>query len=211
MREWIDISMPVTPDITGWPGDPAFSLQTTSRISQGDLCNLTAMSLSCHTGTHCDAPWHFVDHGPTLEQVPHDRFFGPALVLDMGDAFLITEDHLPRSPLPPRVLFKTRNSTRPHNAPFDEQFTALDVSAARRLVADGVVMVGVDGLSVAPYGNAVPTHETLLRAGVFVVEGLRLAVLTAGWWEVIVLPMPLVGVDGAPCRAFARRMDPSSA
>jgi len=206
MNQWIDISMPVTPDITGWPGDPTFAYHPTSRMAEGALCNLTAMSLSCHTGTHCDAPWHFVDNGPTLEQVPHDRFFGPALVLDMGDALLITADLLPDSPLPLRVLFKTRNSRHPHNAPFDEQFTALDLSAARRLVEDGVVMAGVDGLSMAPYGNAVPTHETLLKAGVFIVEGLRLAALSPGWWEVIVLPMPLVGVDGAPCRAFARAM-----
>lgn len=206
MTEWIDISMPLTPDVTGWPGDPGFSLEAISRIAAGAPCNLTAMRLSCHTGTHCDAPWHFVAGGPTLEQVPHDRFFGPALVLDMGDTPLITAELLPESPLPPRVLFKTRNSRHPHNAPFDKQFTALDVSAARRLVADGVKTVGVDGLSVAPYDNAVPTHETLLGAGVFVVEGLRLATLYPGWWEVIVLPMPLAGVDGAPCRAFARAM-----
>jgi len=98
MSEWIDISMPITADITGWPGDPSFSLLPVSRIAKGDLCNLTAMNLSCHTGTHCDAPWHFVDNGPTLEQVPHDRFFGPALVIDTGDVRLITADLLPDSP-----------------------------------------------------------------------------------------------------------------
>ena len=210
MRDWIDISMPVTADITGWPGDPSLVFHATSRIGRGDPCNLTSMSLSCHTGTHCDAPWHFVENGSTLERIPHERFFGPAFVLDMGDAPLITADLLPEKPLPPRILFRTRNSRHAHNAPFDEAFTALDVSAARRLVANGVEMVGVDGLSVAPYGQAVPTHETLLGAGVFVVEGLRLTALTPGWWEVIVLPMPLVGVDGGPCRAFARAMTSST-
>jgi arylformamidase len=205
-NEWVDVSIPVKPGMTGWPGDPEFLFAPFSRTAAGDSCNLSVMTLSTHTGTHCDAPWHFVEDGAKLHQVDTGLFFGAALLLDLTGVDTVRAADLPAAPLPPRVLIKTRNSLRPANAPFDKAFVAVENDAAERIAADGVKLLGVDGLSVAPYKRSGPTHVTLLSAGVFVVEGLRLEAFGAGLWEFIVLPMPVEDADGAPCRAFMRAL-----
>ena len=204
MGTWRDVSIPMHPDMVVWPGDPPFRFEPNARIARGDSCNTSTISMSTHTGTHCDAPWHFEADGKRLHEIHPTVFFGNARVLDMTDvADTIRAEHLGDDPLPPRVLFKTRMSARPVDAAFDTQFVALDTDAAERLVADGVRLVGVDYLSVAPYKQpGQPTHHTLLRNDVFVVEGLRLEGIAGGTYPFVVLPLPLVGADGAPCRAF---------
>ncbi len=205
LHEWIDVTIPMRPGMTTWPGDPVFNFEPVARIASGASCNLSLLTLSSHTGTHCDAPWHFDEDGKRLDEVDPAVFFGRALVIDLRGVETIHAADLPKAPLPPRVLFRTRNSDVPANAPFDTQFVAIEADAASRLVADGVRMVGVDGLSVAPYKRSDETHRILLGAGVFVVEGLRLERFGAGECECVVLPMHLAGADGAPCRAFMRR------
>ncbi len=204
-REWIDVTIPMRPGMTTWPGDPEFHFTPAARIASGDSCNLSELSLSVHTGTHCDAPWHFVEGGKRLDEVAPTIFFGPALLIDLRGAETIHAADLPQTPLPPRILFRTRNSDLPANAPFDTGYVALEADAAARIVADRVRMVGVDGPSVAPYDRTEDTHRILLSAEVFVVEGMRLEQFGAGEYECIVLPMHLIGADGAPCRAFMRR------
>ncbi len=186
-----------------WPGDPAFSFEPAARISDGDSCNVSAIALSTHTGTHCDAPWHFEDNGKKLHEVDSSLFFGDALILDLPDVAIVRAADLPKEKLPPRVLFKTRNANYPSDVPFRNDFVALDACAAQRCVDDGVRLVGVDYLSVAPFKQpGQPTHHLLLEADVFVVEGLQLKPFAAGIYPFVVLPMHLVGADGAPCRAF---------
>jgi arylformamidase len=206
-HEWVDVTIPMGTGMTIWPGDPLFNFDPVARIASGSTCNLTLMTLSTHTGTHCDAPWHFDDGGKKLDELDPSVFFGRALLIDLRNVETIRAADLPAAPLPPRVLFRTRNSDVPANAPFDTRFVAVEADAAARLVADGVRMVGVDGLSVAPYKRSDETHRILLGAGVFVVEGLRLERFEAGECECVVLPMRLTGADGAPCRAFMRGMD----
>lgn len=199
---WQDVSIPMRPGMTVWPGDPDFALRPASRISEGDACNTSVMTCATHTGTHCDAPWHFENDGKRLHAVNPDVFFGDARVIHVPEVDLVTADDLPGEPLPPRVLFKTRNADIPLDAPFQDDFVALDESAARRLVDDGVRLVGIDYLSIAPKGNAGPTHHVLLGNEVFVVEGLVLRHVPAGTWPFVVMPMAVQEADGAPCRAF---------
>ena len=200
--QWRDISIPMRPEMAVWPGDPPFRFEPASRMADGASCNTSKITMSSHTGTHCDAPWHFVDTGKTLDQVDPTVFIGDALVIALPEADLIRAADLPQTPLPQRVLFKTRNSNIPMDADFDRSFVALHEDAAERLVADGVRLVGIDYLSIAPFGNGTPVHRILLGAEVFVVEGLRLADIAPGVYDFIALPLPIAGADGAPCRAF---------
>jgi len=200
--QWRDISIPISPKTTIWPDDPAFIFEPVSRISEGASCNLSQFTMSIHTGTHCDAPWHFLEDGAKIDQVDTTLFIGKALVIDLPDVDLIHAEDIPEGKLPERVLFKTRNSFLPVDGTFDRNYVALHVDAAERLVADGVKLVGIDYLSISPYGDAAPVHCTLLKAGMLVVEGLRLADIVAGVYNFIMLPLPIVGADGAPCRAF---------
>lgn len=201
-RHWHDVSIPLRLGMSVWPGDPEFTFEPCSRIAEGASCNTSRMTLGTHTGTHCDAPWHFVASGKTLEQLDSSLYFGKALVVELNGTDHICAADLPEAPLPDRVLFKTRNSDLPVDGAFDPAFIALAEDTAERLVKDGVRLVGIDYLSIAPKGKSGPVHRILLGAGVLVVEGLRLAGIAPGLHEFVVLPLPVVGADGAPCRAF---------
>ena len=201
--KWVDVTIPMHTGMTVWPGDPEFEMSPFERIEDGGGCNMSLLHLGTHTGTHVDAPWHFEDNGIRLHEVDTAIFFGQALLIDLPGIEIIEARHLPPGPLPTRVLFKTRNSDWPAGAPFQPEYTALAEDAARRLVEDGVRLVGVDYLSVAPFKQpGQPTHHVLLGNEVFVVEGLRLGGLPAGACEFVVLPLALHNADGAPCRAF---------
>ena len=206
---WIDVTIPMHAAMTVWPGDPPFTLSPAARIADGAGCNVSTLSLSTHTGTHCDAPWHFEDDGKKLHEVDTSIFFGDALIIDLPEVDIICASNLPSGRLPNRVRFRARNSAYPPDAPFLKSYVALDKSAAERLVDDGVRLVGVDYLSVAPYKQpGQETHHRLLEAGVFVVEGLLLQSFSPGVYPFVVLPMAIVGADGAPCRAFIGLEEP---
>lgn len=200
--KWLDVSMSISPEMVSWPKDPRFVAEAASRITEGAPCNVSQITMSTHTGTHCDAPWHFVETGKKLDEVDTSLFFGKALVIDLPGVPLIQNRHLPANRLPERVLFKTSNSRFSDADEFHKDFVALDLDAAERLVADGVRLVGIDYLSISPYKNATPVHRALLEAEVLIIEGLRLGEVNAGVCDFVVLPLPLAGLDGAPCRAF---------
>lgn len=204
MQQWRDISIPMQQGMTAWPGDPVFSMEPAVRIARGASCNVSRISLCTHTGTHCDAPWHFIESGKTLDQIDPAVFIGDALVIEPADTDLVRAADLPAERLPERVLFKTRNSNLPVDGPFDPAFTALSEDAAERLVRDGVLLAGIDYLSIAAKGNSDPVHRILLGAGIVILEGLRLAGIAPGVHPFAALPLPIVGADGAPCRAFIR-------
>jgi len=204
--EWIDVTIPLREGVTVWPGDHEFVFDPAIRMAKGAAYNLSVLTLSAHTGTHCDSPWHFLDDGKKLDEMDPSVFFGRALLLDLREVDLIRAADLPQDPLPPRVLFRTRNSDHPSDAPFNTAYVGIEADAARRMVADGVRMIGFDGPSVGPYTDIEETHQILLGADVFIVELLRFAKLEAGEYEFVVLPLNLMGADGAPCRAFARRI-----
>ena len=200
---WLDVTMPFDPEMTVWPGDPAFDFTALRRIAQGDACNTSRVALCTHTGTHIDAPWHFEEEGARVDELDPALFFGRAEVREVECGEAIAPADLGEGLLPPRLLIKTRNSGFSDRGAFREDYAALSEQAAWRLVDEGVVLVGVDYLSVAPFKqDGQQTHHVLLSRGVLAVEGLRLAGVPAGPCEFVVLPMQIAGADGAPCRAF---------
>lgn len=203
MTRWEDVTIPLRNGMVVWPGDPEFRFFPACRISEGAGCNVSAVEMGLHTGTHVDAPWHFKEDGRRLHEVDTALFFGPAQVLHYPDADVVTAEMLEGVVLCERVLFRTRNSDCAEDTPFRRDFTAISACAAQHMVAAGVKLVGVDYLSVAPFKQpGQDTHHILLGAGILVVEGLRLGKIEAGEYDFIVLPLAVVGADGAPCRAF---------
>jgi arylformamidase len=202
-----DISIPITTAMTVWPGDQAVSLQRVRKIEDGDGANVTNVSLSAHTGTHVDAPYHFLSDGDTLEAVPLNLMMGRVYVLHLPDVSLITADVLKQAEIPPRTrraLFKTRNSDiwARGEREFQKDYVALSADGAQYMVERGVKLVGIDYLSIAPYQQSRPTHEVLLKGGVLILEGINLTEVTQGRYTLYCLPLNLQGVDGAPARAI---------
>lgn len=203
-----DITLTITPEMVVWPGDPPVEIIQTSTIAGGDDANTSRITLGVHTGTHIDAPYHFIEGGNAVENLSIDLLTGRAYVLHLPDEVdLITKDILMNSSIPPRtkrVLFKTRNSKHwiSRSTVFDENYVAVDPEAASYLIQRGVKLVGVDYLSVASYDDVTPTHKILLEAGVIVVEGLNLSKVDQGRYTLYCLPLKIGGVDGAPARAI---------
>ncbi|WP_395743090.1 cyclase family protein [Prosthecobacter sp.] len=207
-RPWKDVSVALRDGMVHWPGDPACQIKRVSRMEDGAVCNLTHLSMSAHTGTHMDAPRHFVADGLTMEQMPLEPVIGRCRVFELDCEDQITADDLKQLKLAPRqrVLFKTRNSTRSWAMnEFDKDFVSIRADAARYLVEQGVATVGVDYLSIGGFNkDGVETHQIMLGAGIWVIEGLNLAEIKPGYYELICLPLKLEGADGAPCRVVLR-------
>jgi arylformamidase len=201
-----DITLTVTPQMIVWPGDPPVNMQRISCIESGDSSNVTQITMSCHTGTHVDAPDHFLNNGKTVESLSLDLLVGRAYVLHLPNVNMITASVLMDADIPPRtrrLLFKTRNSEYWANGGMDFQtdFVGLSVDAAELLVDRNVKLVGIDYLSIAPFKMGKPVHTILLDAGVVVLEGLDLSQVSQGRYTLHCLPLKLGGADGAPTRA----------
>jgi arylformamidase len=202
---WIDISTPLRGDMLVWPGDNPVRIEQTMFLDRGDSYNLTILAMSAHTGTHIDAPRHFLRDGAGVETMPLDVMMGPARVVDVDDPEAVRARHVPGDLQPgERVLFRTRNSTeylaKPH---FVEPFIYVARDAAQALAEARVALVGIDYLSVGGFHtDLVETHEILLGAGIWVVEGIRLAHVQPGEYELACLPLLIPGADGAPARAM---------
>ena len=202
-----DLSLGISPDLPVWPGDPPVRLERVSSIADGANANVSTLYCGVHVGTHVDAPLHFVDGARSVETLPLKVLTGRAYVVDLRKAEVLDAATLEASDIPPRtrrILFKTRNSAlwARKEPEFRKDFVAVDASGAEWLVRKGVQLVGVDYLSVAPFGDSKPTHRILLEAGVVVVEGLNLSEVSQGRYTLYCLPLKLVGSDGAPARAI---------
>lgn len=210
MKIW-DISITISPNLPTWPGDPKAIVERVSAIAEGANANVSRMDMGVHTGTHVDAPVHFIDGTTAVESLKLDVLIGPAQVVQIGDAVdVITREVLEKINLPggtQRVLFKTRNSQywAKRVSEFQTDFVGIDASASTYLVEKGIRLVGVDYLSVAPYKQSRPTHEILLGANVVIVEGLDLSGVEAGEYQLVCLPLKIQGSDGAPARAVLMR------
>jgi arylformamidase len=201
--ELIDITVPIREGMVTYPGDPSVHMERVSSIEKGDVANLTRLDFGVHSGTHIDAPVHFIDGGKSVESLPLDVLLGPVEVveaaLDGGD---VAEEDVARVPgEAERVLFKTRNSELWAKDEFDESFAKLTESAARALVERGVRLVGVDYLSVGDPA----AHHALLGAAVVAIEGLDLRGVEPGRYRLVCLPLKLEGSDGGPARAVLIR------
>ncbi len=198
--EIFDVSVPIRPGMITYPGDPEVQMERVVSIEHGDIANLTRLDFGVHTGTHVDAPLHFLDQGAGADALPLELFLGPCEVVDAtGASGEIGPDAVPSSV--ERVLFKTRNSELWERDGFDEDFVRIGLAAAQRLVERGVRLVGVDYLSV----GEPQTHETLLGAGIAAIEGLDLRGIEPGSYQLVCLPLRIVDSDGAPARAVLIR------
>ena len=210
-----DISVALTPGETPtYPGDPGIEVGSWSAIARGDAANVSVLNFGAHTGTHIDAPAHFIEGAPGLPSLPLDVLVGEARVVEIpADALAVEEGHVNAGALggASRVLFKTRNSAfwNDPRGRFREDFTYIEPAAARALARAGVRLVGFDYLSVEKFGSeGFETHLALLERGVVIVEGLDLRAVEAGVYELFCLPLKLAAGsgDGAPARAVLRTL-----
>lgn len=200
------MTQPLGNDTACWPGDRPLGLGWTMRRDRGDSVDVAAVESSVHTGTHADGPRHVMD-GPGAGELPLEPFIGPAVVIDarpfatgdvpaVGAAVLDGVD----AKQTPRVLFRTRDDVDPMQ--FPEQVIALSPALARRLVAEGFVLVGTDAPSIDPVDSqTLDAHRILAGAGIPNVENLVLTGAPPGRYTFIGLPLRLVDADSAPLRA----------
>jgi arylformamidase len=208
---WIDVSVPLGSGMVHWPGDPEVSISRISSMENGDECNVSAISMTAHTGTHMDAPLHFLANGAGMDRLPLDAVIGPARVIAIGDPRSVTAAELARHRIRrgERILFKTRGAAmRWKKGTFEEDYVYVSLDAARLLAARGVRVVGVDYLSVGGFReDSAETHRTLLSAGIWIIEGLDLSRVKPGRYDLVALPLRIAGGDGAPARVALRRRD----
>ncbi|HDD55082.1 MAG TPA: cyclase family protein [Chloroflexi bacterium] len=205
-----DISLTIAEDLPVWPGDPKIELKKISQIDNGEEANVTHLSACVHIGTHVDAPDHFLGNGETVENLSLDLLVGPALVVEVPVEGQITAMDLQSITIPEgtkRLLIKTANSQiwAEGLKEFKEDFIAIEADAAEYLVNQGVEVVGVDYLSVAPFADPAPTHQILLKAGTLIIEGLNLSEIVPGEYTLYCLPLKIKGSDGAPARVLLQK------
>ena len=204
----LDVSVPLTAGMPAFPGNPAFELQPVKRIAQGGSSNVSCLVLGTHTGTHVDAPSHFIDDGQQWTQLPLDLLLGRARVVEITHRGGIGAEELAAAGLREdlRVLLKTANSSLWNTDVFHDDYTHVTESGARYLVDQGVKVVGIDYLSIEEFRKpGAPAHRMLLSNGVIIIEGLNLADAEPGMYEMSCLPLPVRGGDGAPARVVLKR------
>lgn len=202
---WLDFTTTITDGMAYWPDNAPVHIKRTLSMADGAAANVSEISMSVHTGTHVDAPLHFLADGFDAAHLDLTTLMGPALLVAVDSEKFITKADIEHLKLEKggRVLFKTRNSAREWSTePFNPEFVRVGADAAEWLREQGVVCVGVDYLSV---GDAA-AHHALLGAGISVIEGLALQHAEPGKYELLCLPLKIKGTDGAPARVLARKL-----
>ena len=207
-----DVTVPIRSGMPIYEGDPGIDIQSWSSLENGDSANVSFLHFGAHTGTHVDAPAHFIEHANKIDTLPLDALIGLARLVRVPDELTeIDLEFVARSDLHgvKRVLFHTRNSSF-WNDGFRKDFSHLLPDAAQKLVDFGVKLVGTDYLSIEKFHSGHhKTHLTLLSNNVIIVEGLNLSAVPAGDYELICLPLKIAdgAGDGAPARAVLRTID----
>lgn len=204
----LDVSVPLGPGLPAYPGNPPFEFQPIKRIADGGSSNVSRLVMGTHSGTHVDAPKHFLDDGIGVDELPLDLLIGRTRVIEVPKRGPITADDLAGAGLREdiRVLLKTPNSSLWNSPAFHQDFTHLGAGGALYLVEQGVKVVGIDYLSIEQFKSAgAPAHRTLLSNGIIIIEGLNLSDAEAGMYEMYCLPLRITGGDGAPARVVLKR------
>ena len=203
-----DLTLSISPDLPVWPGDPAVVLEQVSFMDAGAHDNVSRLACGVHTGTHVDAPHHFMNDHRTVESLSLDVLVGPALVVQVPQAVTVVNAQVLEQAAIPlgtlRLLVKTSNSSLWERGvkDFFTAFVGISADGADWLVQRGIKLIGIDYLSVAPYHQSIPTHRTLLGVGMIILEGLDLSAVNPGNYALYCLPLKLVGSDGAPARVI---------
>jgi arylformamidase len=204
----LDVSVPLTHALPAYPGNPAFELQPIKRIAEGGSSNVSRLVMGTHSGTHIDAPKHFLDDGIGVDELPLNLLIGRARVVEIPKRGPITAEDLAAAALREdiRVLLKTPNSSLWGSDTFHQDYAHVAASGARYLVEQGVKVVGIDYLSIEQFkSGGAPAHRTLLSNGVIIIEGLNLSEAEPGMYEMYCLPLRVAGGDGAPARVVLKR------
>jgi arylformamidase len=202
-----DISPPITPDTPAFPGDTAYTQTWTARIGPGCPVNLSAITMSPHLGAHADAPLHYREGAETIGLVDLEPYLGPCRVIHAIDRGpLVMPEHLAHAAagLPPRVLVRTCAAAP---TAWSAAFSALAPETIGWLARQGVRLVGIDSQSVDPADSkTLDSHRELLTHGLRVLENLVLDAVPAGDYELVALPLKLLGADASPVRAVLRAL-----
>jgi arylformamidase len=204
----IDVSVPLDASLPTYPGNTPFSLEAIKRISRGESSNVSSVHMSAHTGTHVDAPRHFFDGAPGVDQLPLEMLIGRVRVIEIRSRKGIGPDELSESDLSEdvRVLIKTSNSRLWGSPEFNPEYLGVTEAGAKHLIGHGIKVLGVDYLSVEQFKQpGAPAHHVLLGGGTIVIEGLNLRDVDPGVYEMFCLPLRIVGADGAPARVVLRQ------
>jgi len=204
---WVDVTVPLRNGVAGWPGDEPFGIRRRLSVEQGYDFNISAVTMSTHSGTHIDAPLHFIIGAPGVDAMPPEATTGPARIIEITDDESVKAGELESHDIREgeRVVLKTANSRRSWiDLPFLEEYVHVSLEAAEFLAGRGVRCVGVDYLSIGSTDmrSSIPTHLALLESGAWIIEGMNLVGVPAGPCELLCLPLRIVGADGAPARAF---------
>jgi arylformamidase len=210
-NDWIDISLTIHPEMPYWPDNPAISVEASQCLAHGDVCNVSKLTIGTHTGTHVDGINHFIKGGIGIDQMPLDATIGRARVIEIKDPHQVKLEELKPHDIQAgeRILFKTRNSdVALKSDTFVEDFVHISTEAAQYLAEKKVRTVGVDYLSVGGYeGNVIEVHHALLGSGIWAIEGLNLAGVEPGEYELICLPIKLKDGNGGLARAILRPLE----
>lgn len=210
-EQWIDISLTLKSGMVHWPGDPEVIIELESDITKNEKCNVSRITMSSHTGTHIDAPFHYIEEGTGIDQMPIDAMKGIARVIEISDPESVKKEELIDKHITKgeRILFKTTNSEKCwKSGEFVKDYVYVDTDAAEFLAEKEVLTIGVDYLSVGSMiesGEVV--HKILLSSGIWVIEGLDLSAVNTGSYDFICMPLKIQHGDGAPARAIIRNLE----
>ena len=204
----IDVTVPLDASLPTYPGNAPFILEAVKRIALGDSSNVSTLHMSAHTGTHVDAPRHYFDEAPGADALPLEMMLGRTRVVEIASRSGIGAEQLTELDLSDdvRILFKTSNSVLWGSPDFHRDYVGVTASGAEHLIAHGIRVVGVDYLTVEEFKKpGAPAHHVLLGGGAIIIEGLNLRDVDPGIYDMLCLPLRVVGADGAPARVLLRR------
>ena len=211
MSTYFDVTVPISVATPIYKGDPGVEVRSFKAIAAGASANVSEIAFGVHTGTHVDAPNHFIDGAKRVHELDPQKLVGPCRVIGVADDVIAVEpQHVGDISGIRRVLFKTRNSqfwSTPEDG-FRTDFTYLIPDTAKLLIENGVVLVGIDYLSIEKSGSpGHPVHMAFLEKEIVILEGLDLRAVEPGDYELICMPLKYIGAtgDGAPARTFLRR------
>ena len=210
-----DVSVPLSANTPIYQGDPGIEITAWKSLDKGDSANVSLVHFGAHSGTHVDAPAHFIKDAARVDSLPLEALIGPAQLIEVPHEVSVIDSAFVTQHCPPgleRVLFKTRNSSfwEGDKPVFHTDFVHLDLGAAQKLVSQGVRLVGIDYLSIEQFKSKNhETHLAFLSQGVVILEGLDLRKVSGGQFELICLPLKLAGPlgDGAPARVVLRTLN----
>ncbi len=209
MSRLIDISVPLHPALPLWPGSKPVHIERVMNLADGDAANVSQLYIDVHSGTHIDAPLHFLPKGASTDEIPLDKLIGPCWVADFTGKKCIAAEDLEAAGIPKdthRLLCKTDNSRywKDFDQPFRYDFCALTLDAAHWVVQRGIWLVGIDCHSIQLYDDPFDTHVVLLEREVVILESLNLLDAAQGSYELLCLPLRVRDLEGVPVRAVLR-------